>query len=135
VQREIGKLRLSAARAEADLNGTLDGSWTSTIDDRYVLTISNGEVTEFGRIPSHIEDEDWYIKPDQTLEERATALQADADEAVATEAIEILRAVGILWPTCPQHCKQLWNCMGWWGCNGPESHDIARLGSLGLALG
>jgi hypothetical protein len=132
VQRDIETLRLSVSRVEADLNRTLGASWTCTIDDQYRLTVAHGDQTEMSLLQSDVEDEQWYVKSDQAREERAAALEADADEAVATEVTEILHVMGIVWPTCPQHSEPLWNCEGWWGCNGPDSHDIALLGSLGL---
>jgi hypothetical protein len=131
MKRELGTLRAAAARVEADLQRTVDRGWSCTIDDTWVLTVGNADRQEVSALEDEVEDEEWYLGPDQTPLERAAALDADADEVVASEVVEVLRVLGIEWPLCGEHNRSMMNCSGDWICNGPPSHGVALAGELG----
>ncbi len=131
MKRELGTLRAAAARVEADLQRTVDNGWSCTIDDTWVLTVGNAQQQEASALVDEVEDAAWYLGRDQTPVERAAALDADADEAVASEVVEVLRVLGIEWPTCGEHNRSMMNCSGDWICNGPPSHAVALAGELG----
>ncbi len=131
VKRELDTFRAAAARVQADLQRTLDRKWSCTIDDTWVLTVGNNEQREVSALDDEVEDEEWYLGSDQTPVELAAALDAEAEEAVAIEAVEVLRVLGIEWPICGKHRRSMTNCEGSWVCNGPPTHDVALTGELG----
>jgi hypothetical protein len=131
MKRELDTVRAAAARVQADLQRTVDQGWSCTIDDTWVLAVGSAEQREFSALDDEVEDEAWYLGPGQTSVERAAALDADADEVVATEVVEVLRVLGIEWPTCGEHKRPMMNCEGSWICNGPPGHGVAVAGELG----
>ena len=59
VKRELGTFRAAAARVQADLQGTLDPTWSCTIDDTWVLTVGNDEQREASALEDQVEDKEW----------------------------------------------------------------------------
>ena len=128
--RDLGRLSAAAGRVQADLRRTTNRPWTCSVDPDHVLTVTDGEVTERVALEPEVEDESWYLPEGATAAEQDQALDADADEVVAGEVAEALRAQGISWPVCPEHGRVLGNCEGWWYCEGEPYHDVAEVGSL-----
>ena len=128
--RDLGRLSAAAGRVQADLRRTTDRPWTCSVEPDHVLTVTDGEVTERVALEPAVEDESWYLPEGATAAEQDQGLDADADEVVAGEVAEALRAQGISWPVCPEHGRVLGNCENWWFCEGTPSHDVAEVGSL-----
>lgn len=130
MKRDLERLSVSADRVQADLRRTTDRSWTCSVGPDYVLSVTDGEVTERVLLKSEVEDEDWYAPEEASESELDQGLSADADELLATEVAEALRAQDVTWPICPEHRRVMGNCEGWWYCEGEPYHDVAEVGSL-----
>jgi hypothetical protein len=96
-----------------------------------VLRVSDGERTEHVALERDVEDEEWFVPADATAADVEDGLAADADEVIASETAEALRALGLHWPLCAAHERVLTSCSGVWTCDGPPDHDVAVVGSLG----
>lgn len=98
--------------------------------DDYLLRVSTGPRVEQILLESEVEDENWFAPVDATPAELDAGLEADANELLAAEIGEAVRALGIEWPTCPQHGRLMDACSSWWYCAGEPYHDVAEVGSL-----
>jgi hypothetical protein len=132
VDRNIDHLRKAATDVAADLRRMSSAQWDCQVGDDYVLTVSFGDASESVLLQREIEDEEWYVAPEFTPEEKAQALEMDAAEAVAEETLEVLRAQQWPWPQCAKHRRPLMVCSGTWLCNGPPAHELAVVGALGV---
>jgi hypothetical protein len=130
VKRELARLAAAAARVEADLRRTMDKPWACSVDSDYLLSVTDGVVTEHVRLEAEVEDEDWFTPPGMTAAELSGGLDADANETLATEVKEALWVLGVTWPMCPEHRQIMGVCAGWWYCEGEPYHDVADVGSL-----
>jgi hypothetical protein len=127
VLRNPPHLRESADRVSADLRAALGEGWSCSVDDELVLTVAGPAGTESVALVADVQD---FFEPETTWseEERAAALEQDADEVVASETLEALRALGIEGPLCPQHGRPMDACSSVWTC--PEGHDGPFVGDL-----
>jgi hypothetical protein len=117
---------------QSDLRRTLSANWICAVDEEFVLSMSDGRDTEASMLSREFQDPDWYIRADITDAEQAAALDAEAEEAVADEALEVLRVMGVTWPVCTEHDRPMMCCEGEWLCNGEPPHAVALVGDLGL---
>lgn len=128
--RDLQRLRAAAERVVEDLNRTLDGPWRCDVSDEYIVTIDGPAGSESSALHPEVEDEAWYVRPDASEEEQEAGFEADAEEAVAQEVLELLEVLGIGWPICPEHGPQVGVCEGVWFCNGKPEHVVAVVGLL-----
>jgi hypothetical protein len=132
VDRELGRLQRAASLVQADLRRTLGGDWVCAVDEEFVLSISDGRDTEASMLSRELQDAAWYVSADFSDAQQAAALDADADEAIADESLEVLRAMGVTWPVCAEHDRPMMSCEGGWICNGKPPHAVAVVGDLGV---
>jgi hypothetical protein len=130
VKRDLTRLAAAAARVQADLRRTTEKPWVCSVGPDYLLSVTDGVATEHVPLEAEVEDEDWFTPPGATASEQSAGLDADADETLATEVTEVLWTFGVTWPLCPEHCKAMGVCSGWWYCEGEPYHDLAEVGSL-----
>ena len=130
VQRDVRRLRDAALRVQRDLRRASGDAWECAVDGDYVLTLRRADATESVMLERDLEDEAWYVRAEFSDEQQASALDADADDVVASEAIEVLRVLGWSAPLCGDHNKPLSVCSGVWLCEGPPGHDVAVVGEL-----
>lgn len=128
--RDVQRLRAAAARVADDLNRTLDGPWRCDVSDDYLVTIDGPFGSESSALHPEVEDAAWFVRPDASDEEQAAGFEADAEEAVAQEVLELLDVLGVAWPICPEHGPRVGVCEGVWFCSGKPEHDVALVGSL-----
>jgi hypothetical protein len=132
VERELGRLQLAASLVQADLRRTLGGDWVCAIDQDFVLSISDGRDTEASMLSRELQDPAWYVNPDLTDAQQADTLDAEAAEAVADEALEVLEVMGTAWPLCAEQERPMTSCSGEWLCPGKPPHAVALVGDLGV---
>lgn len=130
MQRDVQRLRDAALRVQGDLRRASGDDWECAVDGDYVLTLRRADATESVLPERDLEDEAWYVRPECSHEQQALALDADADEVVASEAIEVFRVLGWSAPHCGDHNRSLSLCTGVWLCQGPPGHDVAVVGEL-----
>jgi hypothetical protein len=100
------------------------------VADDYTLHVTDGARNERVLLEADVEDAEWFVPEGASAAEVNDGLNADADEVLASEVVEIMRALGITWPVCPVHGHAMGACSGWWYCNGGAGHDVAAVGSL-----
>lgn len=127
MERDLALLRQSADRVTADLNVAFGGGWSCTVDESFVLTVLGPEQSESALLDREAAD---FFTPGGpvTAAQRLADLEEDADDIVTSEALEILRALGVPRPTCPQHGEELSSCSAVWVC--PTGHDGPLIGGL-----
>ena len=128
IERSLPHLRISAERVATDLRFALGDGWSCVVDDAFVLRVSGPSVTDQVALATHVTDLD---EPDPTWSKAqlSSVLEEDADEAIAGEALEVLRAVGVTGPRCEEHGEPLGSCLSVWIC--PVGHDGPFVGDLG----
>lgn len=134
MERNLAVLRQSAQRVTADLHVALGDGWTCVVDESFVLTVLGPEQSESALLDSEVSDI-FASRGPVTAAQRSADLEEDADDIVMSEALEILRALGVPRPTCPQHGAELSSCSSVWVCptghDGPFIGDLAREWSIG----
>ncbi|HEY7859658.1 MAG TPA: hypothetical protein VIC82_14265 [Candidatus Nanopelagicales bacterium] len=98
----------------------------------FVLSVSDGARVEDVILDADV-DEDSFNHEELSVEYFEHALDDDASETVAGEAIEVLNVWDLVWPICPLHERAMTPCSGVWVCNGPPVHDLADIGRLNSA--
>lgn len=130
MKRDTARLSAAASRAEQDLQRTTGQGWTCAISDGYVLHVTNGAVSEEVLLEENLEDEHWFVPAGASPVDLNDGLDADADELLATEVAEAVRALGVDWPLCAEHHRLMEACSSGWYCNGTPYHDVAAIGEL-----
>jgi hypothetical protein len=115
---------------EADLRRTTGRSWSCSVDGQYVLAVTDGVQTVRVLLESEVEDEEWFVRDGSSAADLDAGLDADADELLASEVVEVLNSLGVAWPLCREHRGTMGACEGWWYCNGEPYHDVAGVGAL-----
>jgi hypothetical protein len=127
MDRDPALLRRSAQRLSADLQVALGDGWVCAVDESLVLTVTGPAGSESTLLEREVAD---FFVPDASWpeEQRVAALEEDADDVVASEALEVLRVLQVPGPVCPQHGEAFSSCSSVWVC--PEGHDGPFIGEL-----
>lgn len=129
MRRDLALVRAATDLVAADLRRALGPPWACRVDDDWVLAISDGPRTEVSLLDREVDDEQWFVNAHWSAEQQRGALAVEATEAVASEALEMLRVLDAGPLTCPTHGSGLDACEGVWFCGG--GHDVAFVGRLG----
>ena len=124
-------LRDQTALLAADLTRTLEGTWSCTIDNDYVMRVIGPRWHGVVEIDSEVDEEIWPGE-DGDVDDLDRALEEDAGEVVADQVVELLGNAQIDWPGCPAHRTRLVTSSGVWTCE-DGSHDVAEVGQLGAS--
>ena len=131
MQRELQRLRRVGELFDADFKRTLGATWSVTVSDGPVVTVTDGHRTESVLLDNEVDLENW---PQEAWSEqyRDHTLDDDASESLAGEIFEVARLWNVSFPSCPEHASTLVDvCSMTWTCPGPPAHDIAPVGHLG----
>ena len=129
LEREVRWLQRAAVKVEADLRRALGGEWSCRVDDAFILTLAGPAGTE-SLLLDDVSDNYFHLPEDHVSPEDLEGWrEEDAHEAVATESLEALRALGVDGPRCRVHDQPLEACCFGWTC--PEGHDGPLIGELG----
>lgn len=128
VKRDLDRMRRVLRLIEDDLRRTLDSQLACSLDDEWVLRVSLDARSEAVLVDDLVDREAW---PDQAWHEyREDTLDDDASEVLASEVLEILRALDLPGPVCPEHRTALDVCSMSWVCGSINGHDAALMGEL-----
>jgi hypothetical protein len=105
VKRDRARLSAAAGRVEADLRRTTQQPWTCFVADDYTLHVTAGGLSSKVLLEADVEDEEWFAPAEASPADVDDGLDADADELLASEAVELMRVLGITWPVCPDHSQ------------------------------
>jgi len=122
-------LQSYAALVESDLTRTLDGTWSCTVSDEYVLRVTGPVWEGVAEIDAEV-DEDDEAEADYSLDPDG-AIDRDACEAVVDQVVELLGNAQIDWPLCPVDGARMEADSGLWSCaSGVHVMSVGELSAL-----
>jgi hypothetical protein len=123
MQRDSEQLNRVAELVATDLQRTLPGHWSCSVSSELVLSVRHGTQEEQVLLGRDVAEDNWPAEA-WSDQHRGFTVAEDAAELVMGEVMEVLRAWGEIWPTCPAHGGSLSECSGVWVCDVPPNHDV-----------